>query len=130
MNQENNKRGSMIGAALLGAALGAAAGILFAPKAGEETRKDLKDLAGRMTSEIGDRTSKLKEVTKTAYDEIVDVVVNQYQEAKEITTEQAAKLREELRQGYERVKAVADEHKHTDETIETPEETPKRITKK
>ncbi|HEY1074576.1 MAG TPA: YtxH domain-containing protein [Patescibacteria group bacterium] len=128
MEQQNNKRGSMMGAALLGAALGAAAGLLFAPKSGKETRQDLTDLMGRMSNEIGDRTSKLREVTKSAYNEIVDVVVKQYQEAKEITTEQAAKLREELRQGYERVKAVADEHKLPEGT--SVEESPKQKSKK
>ncbi|MDY6065732.1 MAG: YtxH domain-containing protein [Finegoldia sp.] len=35
----------LAGAALVGAAAGLTAGLLFAPKSGEETRKDLKDLA-------------------------------------------------------------------------------------
>lgn len=43
-----------------GAVLGAVAGMLFAPKSGEETRKEIKDYASKVKSEVVDAAQRTK----------------------------------------------------------------------
>lgn len=43
-----------------GVVLGAVAGILFAPKAGEETRREIKDYASKVKGEVVDATQRTK----------------------------------------------------------------------
>lgn len=45
---------SKIGALIAGIGIGAAAGMLLAPKSGEETRKDIKDKAKKATKKVKD----------------------------------------------------------------------------
>ena len=48
----NMKKNSGIGKFIAGAALGAGLGILFAPKKGSETRKDLKEKLDNVVAKI------------------------------------------------------------------------------
>jgi len=43
-----------------GAVLGAVAGVLLAPKAGEETRKEIKDYASKVKGEVVDAAQRTK----------------------------------------------------------------------
>lgn len=66
--------GKFVLGTLLGAALGAVAGILYAPKSGKETRKDLGDKAkeiARKGKDFAERESKeLKEKAEKVVEDI------------------------------------------------------------
>lgn len=66
-----NKSGNgFIIGAMLGAALGAVGGILFAPKKGEETRKELKSKFDEMNSQPGGVVGGLQEKGKEVAEQV------------------------------------------------------------
>ncbi len=62
---------SNIGAALAGAAIGIGAGILLAPKSGEETRKDLKEKFDEVVEKV--KSIKVEDVKKEINQKIKDL---------------------------------------------------------
>lgn len=105
---ENNNKGMVMGL-MAGVVAGAIAGVLLAPKSGEETRKDLAELAQKMKEQVAAKLGQMSRVTKTAYGEVVDTVVKQYEDAKEITSMQAEELKKQLGESYDKVKEAAKE---------------------
>lgn len=66
--KESNDTGKLIGAVLLGAAIGAALGILFAPDKGSETRKKLVKGLHDLADEVDDALKQAKEETEEGTD--------------------------------------------------------------
>lgn len=72
------KRGSVKSLAqglAVGAALGALIGILFAPKKGSETRKDIEEGFYRAKADVARKLVKAKKVTAVQYKKAVDEAV-------------------------------------------------------
>jgi gas vesicle protein len=76
------KNAKLLAALLLGAAAGAAIGVLFAPEKGAETRKKLAGKASEMGDEFKKRWSKGKE----SVDEYKERVMNKADEMKNAHT--------------------------------------------
>jgi gas vesicle protein len=83
-NLSNN--GKLIGALLLGAAVGGVLGILFAPDKGSETRKKLLAKSGDLTDALKEKFNAfLEEATKES--ELIKEQANEYMENGTVKTE-------------------------------------------
>ncbi|MEI6499862.1 MAG: YtxH domain-containing protein [Armatimonadota bacterium] len=91
--------------------MGASAGLVLAPKSGQELRNDIKENLMEIKDQIVERLEKLEDVTQEKYDEVVKVVLAEYSAAKKITDDEAKELEATLRDGYEAIKKTV--HKHT-----------------
>jgi gas vesicle protein len=88
---------------VLGAAVGAAVGLLFAPQAGERTRHDLKRRAQRIRSRAGERLEDLSVELqergarlRDSVDDLVDDVGETVREGRDKVTRAATGAREEM----------------------------------
>lgn len=117
--KKTNTAGKVATGVALGALAGAAAGILFAPKSGKETRKDIEKLA-KDTKEKGvelyekakkEVAKKIENVQKAGkkidgedYKKIVDEIVEGFKGNGKVTEEASKKLGELLREDWKEVK--------------------------
>lgn len=115
----NNDSSSFLKGALIGAIAGAAAGILFAPKSGVETREDIKKLA----LEVGDKGKDIylqarkkvllmvkdlkdagKKIDKVKYDELVNEALLEVKNDFAVSSDVAKRIGMQLREDWEEVK--------------------------
>lgn len=90
------RRGSGLGAFLVGAICGAVAGILFAPRSGEETQRELREGALKLRVDAENKLNDLR-------DEVTEI----YERAREDVSERVEGAREELeRRGQDAREAV------------------------
>ena len=64
----SNNTGKVIGALLLGAAVGGALGILFAPDKGSETRKKIAEKTGDLTESLKEKFKSILKQTKEEFE--------------------------------------------------------------
>jgi gas vesicle protein len=55
---------------LSGAAIGAGMALLFAPQSGKETRKQIKDVAGKAVDEVKDTSEKMAQGARNAVKQV------------------------------------------------------------
>ena len=91
---------------LFWALTGFIAGILLAPKSGKETRENMRTYYFEMKDKILENLSQIKDITKDTYENVVNSVVKGYEEAKLVTSGEAAQIRSELKDGYTRIKTI------------------------
>ena len=107
----------------VGAVAGAVAGVLFAPKSGEETRKDIQDLAVNIKDKAFDIYSEARQkvekkakalkslgekIDEKKYSTIVNEVVDEYKKKDVLSSQSAKKLGTQLKKDWNTVKkAVA-----------------------
>ena len=82
---------------LAAAILGVIAGVLLAPKAGRELRKDLRKIMQKMEKEIIQKAGKTKKLGREKYDEIVEIAANSYAKAKKIKKEDLKEIVKDLK---------------------------------
>ena len=105
MSKKDIWKGVAVGAGV-GILAGAVAGILFAPKSGKETRKDIKNYLHEMKDKIAVKLEQAGDFSREKYIEVSNQVVAGYEEAKKISAEDANEIKQDLADGYERVKTA------------------------
>lgn len=115
---ENNTKSFIKGAAV-GALVGSVAALLLAPKSGKETREDIKKLAldlGDKAEEIYLKAKKLlvkkienikragQSIDEGKYKDLVNEVVQNLKDNKEIADKSASKLGQLLKSDWDRIK--------------------------
>ncbi len=75
---DSNNTGKLVGALLIGAAVGAALGILFAPDKGSETRKKLASQTGDLTDGLKKTLASLLEDSKKEIDDNEKAIAGDY----------------------------------------------------
>lgn len=115
---ENNTKSFIKGAAV-GALVGSVAALLLAPKSGKETREDIKKLAldlGDKAEEIYLKAKKLlvkkienikragQSIDEGKYKDLVNEVIQNLKDNKEIADKSASKLGQLLKSDWERIK--------------------------
>ena len=115
----NNSTESFFKGLIVGSLGGAIAGILLAPKSGEETREDIKKLAIDLKEKAIDTYNKAKlevekkieqlkgageKIDESKYKRIVGEVVEEFKKDSQITSAAAKKLGEQLNSDWNMVK--------------------------
>lgn len=127
------KKDSSIGPFLLGAAVGAVAGLLFAPRTGEETRRELEEGASQLKDDAGRKLGDLRREVEEAYDRVrremeegLDTARTEMQgrrrqaeDAVNAGREAARRAREELDARMAERKAAARAESSSDESAES-----------
>jgi len=86
---------------VIGGLIGAAIGILFAPKSGKETRQDIADKTEELLSKAKEEYEKALEKSKVAYDAAVTRLKDAEGTAREKVEEIEGKITELAHQGAE-----------------------------
>ncbi len=79
--ENSNNLGKMVGALLIGAAIGGVLGVLFAPKKGSETRKNISQKGEDFTEAIKEKFNEFLESISEKYDKVKEDIV-EYKENK------------------------------------------------
>jgi len=87
-----------------GAVLGLLAGLLAAPRSGKDTRDNIKKHYEEITDRICEELGRLKVITRETYADVVGAVVHGFEEARKISSEEAAEIKEELKKGFEKIR--------------------------
>ena len=94
----------------VGAVAGAIAGLLLAPKSGQEPRDEITADLTEIKDKVVARLEALEDCTEAKYQEVVKAVVAEYSAAKKITADEAKELEARLHDGYEAIRKTVREH--------------------
>lgn len=95
---EKNTRNILAGS-ILGFIFGGAAGVLLAPKSGKDLRAEAAEQFNKIKKKFVTELETPCKLSKKAYSEILQKVVDTYKEAKKITSNEANEIKKKL-EGY------------------------------
>ena len=80
---DNGKGGNTTLGFLLGLFAGGMLGILFAPKAGKETREELQHMLSDIETKVGDKKKEIQEASAKHLAEVKEEISNTFKKEKE-----------------------------------------------
>ena len=89
----SKNKGGFFLAGLLGAVAGALGGLLLAPKSGQETRKDIIDLAAKISKNIKTETDETAKRVKDVFGKVTDEATDKYNIVKNTVVGKVASLK-------------------------------------
>ena len=92
----NNDSGAIKGLFIgmtIGFVAGAVAALFLTTKTGEELRSDIKRLAIEVRDKVDEKASKVKNISKDKYSEIIESVLANYQKVKDFTEKEIDLIR-------------------------------------
>ena len=98
------KKSKLLGGALIGAALGVAAGMLLAPKSGKKLRKDIRDQAAGFYKSVYPKLKQLKNMSESQYKSFMKSAVEAYGKAQKLSAKEAKELTEYVQGFWEQFK--------------------------
>jgi gas vesicle protein len=101
--KDEHVAGKVIGAGIIGALIGAVAGVFFSPKSGKENREDMKAWMSDMQDEITARAKDAKDLTQEKYDVMVDEISNRYKSMSKTTSDEWAGVVKEMKKHWSRI---------------------------
>lgn len=110
-HQDEQKSGSWGIALLVGLAAGVATGLFLKSEKGEEMTEDAKKQMRDIQKQLTKKFKGLKKVTKETYEEMVDDLVSQYGETKDLAEEQLKKMKQNLLDQWEHVREQLEDDK-------------------
>ena len=82
-----------VGFLITGAAIGAAFALLYAPKTGEQTRRDIRRFSKKAANQIDDLQNEIRDQISEGYDQVMEVFDN----VKEYVEDGTSKLHKLIR---------------------------------
>jgi len=82
-----------VGLLITGAAIGAAVALLYAPKSGEQTRRDIRRFSKKAANQIDDLQNDIREQISDGYGQVMEVFDN----VKEYVEDSRSKLQKLIR---------------------------------
>lgn len=95
------RRGTGVAAFLWGAAVGAVVALLFAPKSGEETQRELREGARRMREGAGEKLTELRGTIEEGYTRARDGVEDRVESARQSVEGRQRQAGEAIKAGKE-----------------------------
>ncbi len=83
-NESGTVKGIFIGFAL-GLVAGAVTALFLTTKTGEELRTDIKKITKDIAGKVEQKASRIKNLTKEKYNEVINGVVSNYEKVKDLT---------------------------------------------
>ena len=90
--------------ALIGAALGFAAGMILAPESGKKLREDIKNKSADFYKSVAPKIKKMKKMTEKGYNNFIEKAAETYGKTKKLSAEEKAALIKTARDSWKHFK--------------------------
>lgn len=94
----------IVDGALIGAALGFAAGIMLSPESGKDLRENIKNKSADFYKLVASKIKKIKKMTEKEYGNFIEQAAETYGKAKQLSAEEKTALVKTARDSWKQFK--------------------------